>query len=124
MHFASRLTGWNAIKSRAEQLELHMADAQLKECTAKVKRLADIRPLAINDVDDILHSFHRTLMEGGAAAEAPAAQILKEGPPPTTNGKAEADLAAEKRTREQHNPGPGVGDGERETKRLRSGVTT
>lgn len=41
VHFASRLTGWNAIKSRAEQLNIKMTDAQYKECTAKIKALAD-----------------------------------------------------------------------------------
>ncbi|KAG9808943.1 homocitrate synthase, partial [Aureobasidium melanogenum] len=34
VHFASRLTGWNAIKSRVEQLGLAMTDAQVKLCTA------------------------------------------------------------------------------------------
>jgi homocitrate synthase len=45
VHFASRLTGWNAIKSRAEQLGLKMTDAQYKECTAALKNLADIKVL-------------------------------------------------------------------------------
>ncbi|KAG9617563.1 homocitrate synthase, partial [Aureobasidium melanogenum] len=40
VHFASRLTGWNAIKSRVEQLGLAMTDAQVKLCTAKIKALA------------------------------------------------------------------------------------
>ena len=31
VHFISRLTGWNAIKSRVEQLELSMTDDQIKE---------------------------------------------------------------------------------------------
>jgi homocitrate synthase len=31
VHFASRLTGWNAIKSRVEQLGLTMTDDQIKE---------------------------------------------------------------------------------------------
>ena len=30
VHFASRLTGWNAIKSRVEQLGLQMSDDQVK----------------------------------------------------------------------------------------------
>jgi homocitrate synthase len=30
IHFASRLTGWNAIKSRVEQLGLDMTDDQVK----------------------------------------------------------------------------------------------
>ena len=32
VHFASRLTGWNAIKSRAQQLDIDMTDEQYKEC--------------------------------------------------------------------------------------------
>lgn len=31
VHFASRLTGWNAIKSRVEQLGLSMTDDQVKQ---------------------------------------------------------------------------------------------
>jgi isopropylmalate/homocitrate/citramalate synthase len=40
VHFASRITGWNAIKSRANQLGVEMTDEQYKECTAKIKALA------------------------------------------------------------------------------------
>lgn len=36
VHFASRLTGWNAIKSRAQQLNVNMTDAEFKQCTTKV----------------------------------------------------------------------------------------
>ncbi|QPH19835.1 Saccharopine dehydrogenase [Epichloe festucae Fl1] len=63
VHFASRLTGWNAIKSRVEQLGLSMSDAQVKEVTAKIKLMADIRPLAIDDTDSIIRSFHLELQE-------------------------------------------------------------
>lgn len=64
VHFASRLTGWNAIKSRAEQLNLKMSDDQYKECTAKIKALADIRPIAIDDADSIIRAFHRSVKTG------------------------------------------------------------
>lgn len=64
IHFASRLTGWNAIKSRAQQLNIEMTDAQYKEVTAAIKRLADIRPIAIDDADSIIHAYHRALMAG------------------------------------------------------------
>ncbi|KAL3464118.1 HMGL-like-domain-containing protein [Aspergillus heterothallicus] len=64
VHFASRLTGWNAIKSRAQQLNIHMSDDQYKECTAKIKALADIRPIAIDDADSIIRAFHRNLNSG------------------------------------------------------------
>ncbi|KAG7147192.1 Homocitrate synthase like protein [Verticillium longisporum] len=61
VHFASRLTGWNAIKSRVEQLGLTMTDAQVKECTKKVKAMADVRPLAIDDADSVIRTFHLNL---------------------------------------------------------------
>ncbi|KAL7908334.1 homocitrate synthase [Trichoderma velutinum] len=64
VHFAHRLTGWNAIKSRAEQLGLHMADAQVKLLTTKIKAMADVRPLAIDDADSIIRAFHLNLQEG------------------------------------------------------------
>lgn len=59
IHFANRLTGWNAIKSRVDQLNLHLSDAQCKEVTAKIKKLGDVRPLNIDDVDSIIKEFHQ-----------------------------------------------------------------
>lgn len=38
-----------------------MTDENYKECTAQVKAMADIRPLAIDDVDSILRAFYRHL---------------------------------------------------------------
>lgn len=64
IHFASRLTGWNAIKSRAEQLNIDMTDAEYKQCTLKIKALADVRPIAIDDADSIIRSFHKSLKTG------------------------------------------------------------
>ncbi|KKY33724.1 putative homocitrate synthase [Diaporthe ampelina] len=61
VHFASRLTGWNAIKSRIEQLGLSMTDDQVKLCTQKVKAMADVRPLAIDDADSVIRTFHTNL---------------------------------------------------------------
>lgn len=62
VHFASRLTGWNAIKSRATQLKIKMTDDECKECTQKIKALADIRPIAVDDADSIIRAFHRNTM--------------------------------------------------------------
>ncbi|KAG9254824.1 homocitrate synthase [Emericellopsis atlantica] len=59
----SRITGWNAVRSRADQLGLSMTDEQVKEVTAKIKQMADIRPLAIDDTDSILRSFHLELQK-------------------------------------------------------------
>ncbi|KAL9603247.1 MAG: hypothetical protein Q9219_001268 [cf. Caloplaca sp. 3 TL-2023] len=61
VHFASRLTGWNAIKSRCDQLGLDMTDAQIKQCTTKIKAMADIRKLAIEDTDIIINQFYHNL---------------------------------------------------------------
>ncbi|QPG75795.1 homocitrate synthase lys21 [Brettanomyces nanus] len=58
IHFASRLTGWNAIKARVEQLNLDLTDDQIKEITKKIKHLGDVRPLSIDDVDSIIKDFH------------------------------------------------------------------
>ncbi|EGO54326.1 hypothetical protein NEUTE1DRAFT_68872 [Neurospora tetrasperma FGSC 2508] len=63
VHFASRLTGWNAVKTRVGQLGLEMTDDQVKECTAKIKALADVRPIAIDDADSIIRTFHLGLHE-------------------------------------------------------------
>ncbi|GMM51208.1 homocitrate synthase [Starmerella bacillaris] len=58
IHFANRLTGWNAIKSRVDQLNLHLTDEQCKEVTMKIKKLGDVRHLNIDDVDSIIRDFH------------------------------------------------------------------
>lgn len=75
VHFASRLTGWNAIKSRAEQLNLTMTDAQIKAVTLKIKALADVRPLAIDDADSIIRNFHFNL---NSEQEKPLIQLSNE----------------------------------------------
>ncbi|KAI9805456.1 MAG: Saccharopine dehydrogenase [Sarcosagium campestre] len=64
VHFASRLTGWNAIKSRASQLNIEMTDNQYKSCTAKIKAMADVRPIAVDDADSIIRAYHRNLKLG------------------------------------------------------------
>ena len=54
---AHRLTGWNAIKARAEQLNLELPDDEIKAATAHIKKLADEKPLALDDVDGVLRSW-------------------------------------------------------------------
>lgn len=58
IHVAHRLTGWNAIKQRAEQLQLALSDADIKTITMQVKALADQRQLSLDDVDVLLRSYH------------------------------------------------------------------
>ncbi|KAJ2750636.1 homocitrate synthase lys21 [Coemansia pectinata] len=52
-----RLTGWNAVKNRVEQLGLPLTDADCKQITNKIKNLADIRPLSLDDVDKLLRKY-------------------------------------------------------------------
>jgi homocitrate synthase len=54
---AHRLTGWNAIKDRADQLQLHIPDDELKAATQHIKALADEKPIALNDVDAVLRRW-------------------------------------------------------------------
>lgn len=54
---AHKLTGWNAIKDRAEQLGLPLTDEQIKELTAHIKALADQKKIDLNDVDELLYRW-------------------------------------------------------------------
>jgi len=56
IHVAHRLTGWNAIRDRAEQLRLQLSDDQIKAITRQIKDLADQRNLTLEDVDAWLHA--------------------------------------------------------------------
>ncbi|MFN8446454.1 MAG: homocitrate synthase [Caldilineaceae bacterium] len=58
IHVAHRLTGWNAIKERAEQLELQLSDDEIKKVTAQIKALADQKRLSLDDVDVLLRQYH------------------------------------------------------------------
>ncbi len=54
---AHRLTGWNAIKARAEQLNLAIPDEEIRAATNHIKKLADERPLTLDDVDSVLRNW-------------------------------------------------------------------
>jgi homocitrate synthase len=58
IHVAHRLTGWNAIKERAEQLQLNLSDDEVKKVTADIKALADQKRLTLDDVDFLLREYH------------------------------------------------------------------
>jgi homocitrate synthase len=98
VHFASRLTGWNAIKSRAEQLGLNMSDEQIKLVTIKIKALADVRQIAIDDADSIIRSFHFNL-ENGKGADKPLLPDMTEAEMKKLAEK-EAELSGEKEKRQ------------------------
>ncbi len=53
IHIASRLTGWNAIRHRAEQLGLALEEATLKKITEQIKRLSD-ENVTLDEVDRLL----------------------------------------------------------------------
>ncbi|KAF5130232.1 Homocitrate synthase, mitochondrial [Metarhizium anisopliae] len=61
LHLLTVTQGWNAIKSRSEKLGLSMSDDQYMILTAKIKQIADIRPLAIDDTDPIIRAHHHEL---------------------------------------------------------------
>ena len=72
---------------------MHMTDAQYKECTAKIKALADIRKLAIDDTDSIIRAYYaqingeeKPLMEGLSKEEQ---QLIDAEAKNATNGGAE-----------------------------------
>ncbi|KAF7316991.1 Pyruvate carboxyltransferase domain-containing protein [Mycena chlorophos] len=62
-----RLTGWNAVKSRVEQLKLNMTDDEIKDATAKIKELADVRTQSMDDVDSLLRVYHSGIQSGELA---------------------------------------------------------
>lgn len=64
IHVAHRLTGWNAIKERAEQLQLNLSDDDVKSVTAHIKALADQKRLTLDDVDFLLREYHSKVVNG------------------------------------------------------------
>jgi homocitrate synthase len=73
IHVAHRLTGWNAIKERAEQLQLELSDDEIKKITAQIKTLADEKRLSLDDVDVLLRSYHSPGVEIEETGELAAA---------------------------------------------------
>ncbi len=57
IHIAHRLTGWNAVRHRADQLGLELDDGQVKRLTSHIKALADERALTLDDVDALLYHW-------------------------------------------------------------------
>ena len=70
IHVAHRLTGWNAIKDRARQLQLDLDDEQLKAITADIKQLADMRSLTLEDVDNRLHYYFQQTRSAAHSSES------------------------------------------------------
>jgi len=57
IEIAHRLTGWNAVKQRTEQLGLKLSDARVKEVTAYIKNLADTMEVTTKMLDDKLREY-------------------------------------------------------------------
>ncbi len=55
VHVAHRLTGWNAVKSRADQLGLILDKEQLKRLAEQIKLMADNGRITLDDVDSYLY---------------------------------------------------------------------
>lgn len=70
---AHRLTGWNAVKARADQLGLSLTVEQVKALTQHIKALADETPLALDDVDNLLRLWANGHHPEAAVVEPPAA---------------------------------------------------
>lgn len=49
-----RLTGWNAVRSRAHALGLELNDAAVQGITRIIKERADVQPLSLDEVDELL----------------------------------------------------------------------
>ena len=47
-----------------EQLGLQMTDDQVKDATAKIKELADVRTQSMEDVDTVLRVYHSGVVSG------------------------------------------------------------
>lgn len=56
VQIAHRLTGWNAVRSRAIELGLSLSDDQVKAATQRIKALADERIVTPEEVDEMLRA--------------------------------------------------------------------
>ena len=74
-----RLTGWNAVKNRVQQLGLSLTDVEVKEVTAHIKELADIKPLGIEEVDTFLRKFHDKVKNGDPVDNTVADMAASDG---------------------------------------------
>jgi homocitrate synthase len=57
VQIAHRLTGWNAVRNRANELGLTLTDTQVKAATQEIKALADQRIVTPEEVDDMLRAY-------------------------------------------------------------------
>lgn len=73
-----RLTGWNAVKSRVDQLNLPLSDDQVKDATQKIKSLADVKSqMSMDDVDNILRVYHASIGAGEPGSSEDFQKLLE-----------------------------------------------
>ncbi|WWC87097.1 homocitrate synthase, cytosolic isozyme [Kwoniella dendrophila CBS 6074] len=95
-----RLTGWNAVKSRVEQLNLNLTDDQVKDATAKIKELADVRTQSMEDVDMILRIYHTGIQTGDLkVGQSAVLDRLLEKHMPSREGSPNGSANGNKRAR-------------------------
>jgi homocitrate synthase len=58
-----RLTGWNAIRDRAETLGLSLPDDLIRDITRTIKQRADQSPLSLGQIDDLLRAAVGQMIE-------------------------------------------------------------
>lgn len=52
-----RLTGWHAVAERARELDIMLSEPQARAAAARIKAMADERPLSLTDLDDLLYEY-------------------------------------------------------------------
>jgi homocitrate synthase len=52
-----RLTGWHAVAERGRELGIILSEAQARAAAARIKALADERPLSMADLDELLYEY-------------------------------------------------------------------
>ena len=57
INIAHRLTGYNAVGHRAEQLGLTFGKTELREITRRIKAMADSGPLSMDQLDNVLRDW-------------------------------------------------------------------
>jgi homocitrate synthase len=52
-----RLTGWNAVRNRAQMLGLTLSDGVLQDITRQIKERADTQPMSLVEIDELLQDY-------------------------------------------------------------------
>jgi homocitrate synthase len=64
-----RLTGWNAVRERAETLGLHLDEDTIRAVTHTIKQQADTHPLTLDEIDALLREAAAALLVAAVEAE-------------------------------------------------------